>query len=538
MNKNARVAPNLILRGFNPDPSILRVEDTYYCATSTFEWYPGVQIFKSSDLKSWELAARPLNEQRLLDMRGAPDSCGVWAPCLTYADNKFWLVYSSVRRFDGDYKDTPNFLTTADSINGPWSDPIYLNSSGFDGSMFHDDDGRKWLLNMVWDNRPDRTYFGGTLLQEYDHERGELIGPIKNIFKGTSLDGTEGPHIYKLEGKYYLVTAEGGTGYEHAVTVARADKIDGPYEVSPVHPLVTSVDQPNNLFQRTGHGSLVQSPEGKWYLACLASRPYSRERRNSMMGRESVLLPIARRDDGWFELDCELSEMLHDDSYAEQRSYNFASSSDLHEDFQWLRTPDTNRLFKLDKNAGGLVLTGRESIGSCFELALVARRQSTFNYEVETSVSFDPVSFQQAAGLTTYYNAHKFYFLHVTFDEDIGPVVGLMGCEGKLDLHAKYYIQDSLIKVPDGISNVGMKAVTKNGELNFFISFDEGASWQACGPTLDALVLSDEAGKGEGANFTGTFVGMAAYDLTGTGREAVFSYFTYEGSDAGHSETY
>src|SRR4249920_454986 len=143
---------NPILRGFNPDPSIVRVGDDYYIATSTFEWFPGVQIHHSRDLIHWHLIARPLNRASQLDMRGNPDSCGIWAPCLSYADGLFWLVYTDVKRYDGNFKDTHNYIVTAAAIDGSWTDPVHVNSSGFDPSLFHDDDGRKWFLNMQWNH--------------------------------------------------------------------------------------------------------------------------------------------------------------------------------------------------------------------------------------------------------------------------------------------------------------------------------------------------------------------------------------------------
>ena len=155
-------------------------------------------------------------------MRGNPDSCGIWAPCLTYADGLFWLVYTDVKRHEGSFKDMHNYLTTCATIDGRWSDPVYLNSSGFDASLFHDEDGRKWLVNMEWEFQPGRHPFNGILLQEYDHAAKRLIGPIRNIFRGTELRVTEGPHIYQRNGYYYLLTAEGGTGYTHAVTMARS----------------------------------------------------------------------------------------------------------------------------------------------------------------------------------------------------------------------------------------------------------------------------------------------------------------------------
>ena len=158
---------NPILPGFNPDPSICRVGGDYYIATSTFEWYPGVQIHHSKDLVNWTLIGRPLTRASQLDMRGNPDSCGIWAPCLSHADGLFWLVYTDVKRYDGNFKDTHNYIVTARDIAGPWSEPFYANSSGFDPSLFHDDDGRKYLVNMLWDWRPGHNRFGGIVLQEY-----------------------------------------------------------------------------------------------------------------------------------------------------------------------------------------------------------------------------------------------------------------------------------------------------------------------------------------------------------------------------------
>jgi xylan 1,4-beta-xylosidase len=191
---------NPILRGFNPDPSICRVGEDYYLATSTFEWYPGIQIHHSRDLENWTLAGRPLNRPELLNMLGVPDSCGVWAPCLTWDDGMFYLCYTVVNRFDGNFKDTHNYLTTSPSIDGGWSDPVYLNSSGFDPSLFHDPDGRKWWLNMVWDHRPDRTFFRGIALQEYSAAEARLIGQRRIVFDGSKADCTEGPHLYRYGG--------------------------------------------------------------------------------------------------------------------------------------------------------------------------------------------------------------------------------------------------------------------------------------------------------------------------------------------------
>ena len=203
---------NPILRGFHPDPSICRVGDDYYIATSTFEWYHGIRIHHSRDLANWRLAAQPLNRPALLDLEGVPDSCGVWAPCLTWQDGLFYLLYTVVRRFDGNFKDTHNYLATCASVDGDWSVPVFLNSSGFDPSLYHAPDGRKWVLNMIWDHRPDRTFFGGICLQEYAPSERRQVGERALIFEGTEHDCTEGPHLYRYGDNHYLLTAEAGTG--------------------------------------------------------------------------------------------------------------------------------------------------------------------------------------------------------------------------------------------------------------------------------------------------------------------------------------
>jgi xylan 1,4-beta-xylosidase len=279
---------NPVLPGFHPDPSIVRVDDTYYLANSTFEWYPGVEIHRSKDLANWEPLPSPLSEKRLLDMTGNPASCGIWAPCLSYDKGLFYLIYTNVRSWaSGPWKDTPNFLTTAPSIEGPWSDPVFLNCSGFDPSLFHDDDGKKWLVNMEWDYRkkdlPDQ--FTGILLQEYNPAGKRLVGEARKIFTGTALKLTEGPHLYKRNGWYYLLAAEGGTQYGHAATLARSRAIEGPYEVHPVNPLLTSYNWPEYYLQKAGHASWCETPDGRTFLVFLCGRPLP-GRRNCVLGEK------------------------------------------------------------------------------------------------------------------------------------------------------------------------------------------------------------------------------------------------------------
>lgn len=231
---------NPILKGFNPDPSILRVDDDYYIATPTFEWWPGVQIHHSKDLVNWQVVAHPLNRVSQLDMNGIQASRGIWAPCLSYDNGIFYLVYTNVKSFGGAFKDTHNYLVTTTDILSDWSEPVHLNSIGFDPSLFHDDDGKKYMLGMISDHRQNRNEFGGIFIQEYDAREKRLLGKHKKIFGSTERGLTEGPHLYKRNGFNYLILAEGGTSVDHSVAMARSKNIDGPYELDPKGSVLTA----------------------------------------------------------------------------------------------------------------------------------------------------------------------------------------------------------------------------------------------------------------------------------------------------------
>ncbi|MGB3026316.1 glycoside hydrolase family 43 protein [Paradevosia shaoguanensis] len=525
---------NPILPGFNPDPSILRVGEDYYIATSTFEWYPGVQIHHSRDLANWELVTRPLTRKSQLDMRGDPDSCGIWAPCLSYADGLFWLIYTDVKRKDGSFKDAHNYLVTAPSIEGPWSDPIYMNSSGFDPSLFHDDDGRKWFVNMLWDHRVRPLLFAGIALQEYDHKAQKLVGPVRNIYKGTDLKLVEGPHLYKRNGKdgrpwYYLMTAEGGTGYDHAITFARSRNIDGPYETHPEKYVVTAKDSPLNKLQRAGHGDWVETPDGKTYIVHLTGRPTTQKRR-CVLGRETAIQEAEWRDDDWLwlkhgtnvpALEVEVPGTRDEARYWAERRYVFDGALD--KDFQWLRTPETERIFRLEN--GKLRLFGRESIGSWFEQALVARRQTHFSFDAETSVDFVATDERTMAGLVAYYGRYNFFYLAVTAHADGQRELLIMSSEASFP-DGRLQFPAAAVTVPNE-GKIKLALTIRGPRLQFFYGL-EGEALQPIGPVLDASILSDECGgHAEHGSFTGAFVGMAAHDLNGTASRADFDYFLY-----------
>src|SRR5580765_4667571 len=345
---------NPILAGFNPDPSIVRVGDDYFIATSTFEWFPGMQIHHSRDLVNWRLLTRPLRNARQLNMLGDPDSCGIWAPCLTHADGLFWLIYTDVKRYGrtsvggasgASLRDFHNYMVTAKTIDGEWSDPIAINSSGFDPSLFHDDDGRKWFLNMLWDHRPGNNRFAGIVAQEYSPKEKKLIGERVNIFKGTPLGLTEAPHLYKRDGWYYLLTAEGGTAFGHAVTMARSRNVLGPYELHPNTTIITARDRPDARLQRAGHADLVETQDGDTYMAYLCGRPL-KNRGRCTLGRETAIQKMQWRD-GWLYTEGEpgLPQLktpapdLKPHPFPATPARDEFDAPNLAMDFQWLRTP-------------------------------------------------------------------------------------------------------------------------------------------------------------------------------------------------------
>ena len=521
---------NPILPGFNPDPSICKSGDTYYIATSTFEWYPGVQIHASENLEDWALAARPLSRKSQLDMRGNPDSGGIWAPCLSFADGLFWLIYTDVKRIDGNYKDSHNYLVTAPAIEGPWSDPIYMNSSGFDPSLFHDADGHKWFVNMRWNHRspgtggnPAHPSFDGILLQEYDHNARKLVGEASNIFDGSKLGLTEAPHLYQRGEYYYLITAEGGTGYSHAVNHARSKSLSGPYEMHPdIYPL-TSKDHPEADLPRVGHGQFVDLEDGVVAHTFLCSRPL--EGPFSPLGRETGITFLKWGQDGWLYGSDGPSPKIYPKGgsrdNSEQARYEFRDQ--LPADFQWLRTPEPDRIFEVED---GLHLIGRESIGSWFEQSLVARRQTHLVYSAETYLEFAPENYQQMAGLVTYYNRHKFHYLCVSWS-DGKRVLTIHSCPGDWPECRVDFPVGEGVEILDGPVHLG---VDTDGATQQFRYKTDG-DWTPIGPILNAAILSDEGGRGEHASFTGNFVGMACQDVSGQAKRALFHHFSYDGKD-------
>ncbi|WP_105619473.1 glycoside hydrolase family 43 protein [Vallitalea okinawensis] len=517
---------NPVLKGFNPDPSILRVGDDYYIANSTFEYFPGVQIHHSKDLVNWELIARPLNTREHLNLIGNPRSGGIWAPCLSYDQGKFYLIFTDVKSLHlAPFKDCHNYITTAESITGPWSKPVYLNSSGFDPSLFHDGD-KKWYLNMEWDHRkpPISPMFSGILLQEFDESTMSLVGEVKKIFTGTDRGLTEGPHIFKRGKYYYLVTAEGGTSYNHAVTIVRSQHIEGPYEEHPNKHLVTSMGRDDLVIQKAGHGSLVETKDGKWYLSFLCGRPLPGTKR-CILGRETAIQEVEWIDD-WPYL---VNGSIFPDEYfyvdgdieikeAKEELYTF-ENEDFLKDFQTLRIPYSEDVFSIKDKEGFLRIKGLESPVSNFKQGLLLRRQEHFKFEAETKLVFHPSSFQHMAGLSYRYDETNQYYLYMSYDESTKMNVLKVF---KMDQGHYSFIEEEEVYFNNDTAYLKVK--TAFAKAQFYYSFD-GESFNEIGPILDTSILSDDYTDPEG--FTGAFIGMACQDIERQSAKAYFEYFKY-----------
>ncbi|WP_354692204.1 glycoside hydrolase family 43 protein [Phytobacter sp. RSE-02] len=535
------VIQNPILSGFNPDPSIIRVDDTYYIANSTFEWFPGVRLHESKDLEHWNLLPSPLSTTALLDMKGNPSSGGIWAPDLSYADGKFWLVYTDVKVTEGAFKDMTNYLTTATDIRGPWTDPIKLNGVGFDASLFHDDDGRKYLVQQTWDHREYHHPFDGITLTEFDTRTLKLKPETaRTLYRGTAVALVEGPHLYKINGYYYLFAAQGGTVFTHQEVVARSKTLDAnSFETEPGDVFLTNVDTPDSYIQKQGHGALVSTPKGEWYYASLCARPWNRAGESaydprgwSTLGRETSIQKVFWDEEGWPRIEGGHGgktfvegpvDAIYTESAKDHSQYDEFKTATLDPNWNTLRVPFSEKMGTTGN--GKLTLVGQGSLANTHDLSLIARRWQAFYFDAQVKVKFNPFNYQQMAGLTNYYNDRHWSFVFITWNEINGSVIEI----GENN-RGKYtsYLKDEAIKIPEGVEYVWFRTKVRKQSYTYEYSFD-GVKFTEIPVKLDAAILSDDyVLQSYGGFFTGAFVGLAVVDYSGYGASAEFYHFAYQ----------
>lgn len=291
------VVRNPLLPGCYPDPTICRVGPDYYLVTSTFEYVPGLPVFHSVDLVSWEQLGHAIDRPGQLDLDGIGSSGGLYAPTLRHHDGVFWLVCTLVDQRDATRGG--NFVMTATDPGGPWSDPVWLDVDGIDPSIFFDDDGRVWLHGTRLAREPQWNDQTEVWVRELDRQTLKLVGAEHVVWTGALKDvvWAEAPHLYKVDGTYYLLAAEGGTEFHHAVSVARAESVTGPYTGNKGNPILTHRHLGRGYdVVGAGHADLVEAADGSWWAVLLAMRPYGGYHYN--LGRETFLVPVVFQD-GW-----------------------------------------------------------------------------------------------------------------------------------------------------------------------------------------------------------------------------------------------
>lgn len=536
---------NPILPGFNPDPCICRKGDDYYLVVSSFEWFPGIPVYHSKDLKNWELYTHILTDETKIDLKKLPSSKGIWAPCLTYCEEEdlFYIVYGIMNSMNARYFDVDNYLITSKDIKGEWSEPVYLHSSGFDASIFHDDDGKKWIASLDWETREGYEKPGVICLVEYCTKKKEIVGYPKRIWSGGTDRGCiEAPHITKRGDYYYIMCAEGGTGYGHSVTMGRAKNIWGPYEKDSMNPIVTSIPgdfyerhdpdhlkpkyyNPESKLQKSGHGSYIETTSGEVYLVHLTSRPFVPELRCTL-GRETAIQKMKWTKDNWLRMEDEsnLAKEYVSESKLEEHlvssipSFDDFDSNELGLQYYALRISPLS--FADVKSRPGYVrIRGQESRTSLNKVSILARKLTSVYARITTKMEFYPEVHQHSAGLIMYYDNMNYINLRKYYSETLGQsalsIIHLENGEKTEFLNTRIPIKD----IP-----IYLRLYIQGRKSYFEWSYDE-KNYQRIGKVFDTTKFSDEYCKyGE---FTGTFIGLTCADRVKHKHYADFDFFEY-----------
>ena len=510
---------NPVLPGFYPDPSCCRVGDDYYLVTSTFSYFPGVPIFHSKDLVHWKQIGHVLDRPSQLNLTDAGHSQGIFAPTIRYHNGIFYLITTNVSRGG-------NFMVTANDPMGPWSDPIWLHTPGIDPSLFFDDDGTAYYCGTR--PAPEGERYEGNwevFLQKLNLITNSLEGPPYALWRGALRDAIwpEAPHIYKKDGHYYLLISEGGTGHHHAVTIARSQKILGPYQGNPGNPILTHRHLGRNFpIVNVGHADLVQTQTGEWWMILLASRPTGGYYRN--MGRETFLVPVIW-EDGWpiaspgtgkVEWSYPLPKLPRSPILPQPALDDFDQDK---LDLIWngLRTPK-EKFYSLTERPGYLRLYLRgETLRETVTPSFIGRRQQHHVFRATVALDFKASSEYEEAGLVAL-QSNQFHYRLVVSERANTPVVKLI--ETVKGREATLAIQE----LPEGPLYLRISA--QNQSYHFFFGTDL-KNLQALYLDADGRILSTDMAGG----FVGTYLGMyASSNRQRTSNVADFDWFCYEGS--------
>jgi alpha-N-arabinofuranosidase len=536
---------NPIIAGFYPDPSVCRVGNDYYLVNSTFSYFPGITVFHSRDLVHWNMIGYVLNRPEQLNLDGQGVSRGIFAPAIRY-HNGFFYVTCTLIDIGG------NFVVTSKNPAGPWSNPFWLPQiNGIDPSLFFDDDGKAYIIynSISPGNKPLYDGHRTIRIREFDPvslkvKEEELI----LINGGTDIEKKpvwiEGPHIFKKDGAYYLIAAEGGTADQHSEVVFKSTNVNGPYVSYQNNPILTQRTlNPKRAFAitSTGHADFVQTESGDWwavFLGCRPYRPYEGEYYNT--GRETFLAPV-RWNDGWPTINPGHEEVQYHypypvrpatDSLDIPTSGNFRTrdefdSKELNLNWVFLRTPH-QQWFDLTQKPGFLSISLRpETCTGNMNPSFLGRRQQHLSGSASTALVFNPKAENEKAGLLVFQNEKHFYFLCKSSEES-KPVIQLYrsGSNGN-STSGMELIASSPIGKDQREGELLLKIEAKEDVYSFSYAYNSG-QWIVLKDSIDAKFLSTRVAGG--------FVGcMYAMYTTSQGKEsnsvAAYDWFEYSGDD-------
>jgi alpha-N-arabinofuranosidase len=529
-----RTFHNPILPGFYPDPSVCRAGEDYYLVTSSFEYFPGLPVFHSRDLVHWRQIGHVLDRPSQLDLDGIEPSRGLYAPTIRYHEGTFYVINTLV---EGKRKGYANFVVTASDPAGPWSEPHWIEGApGIDPSLLFDDDGRVWYTG----NRPPpggREYEGQCeiWLQELDLDTMRLKGERHGIWQGAlrGCEWAEAPHLYKINGLYYLMIAEGGTGFEHAVTIARSGNVAGPYYGNPRNPILTHRHLGRGYpVTGTGHADLVQTQKGEWWMVLLAMRPYGGYFYN--LGRETFLTPVRWEDDRWPTVSPGLGRVpdehpapdLPEQPWPSEPACDGFDGGRLAFCWNFIRTP-REAFWSLTERPGFLRLRLRpERISERVNPSFAGRRQQHRDFNARTVMEFTPAGPNECAGLALLQNCDFQYRLVLTRSESGRAVVRLLKrAKGEETLVAER---------PASPGRTYFKVEARGQDYGFYAAAEPEA-WQPVAERVDGRILSTPVAGG----FVGAYIGLyASSNGSPSGNVADFDWFEYQGpGGAGASET-
>ncbi|WP_165749769.1 glycoside hydrolase family 43 protein [Cellulophaga sp. Z1A5H] len=518
---------NPILQGFYPDPSICKVNGDFYMVNSTFAYFPGIPIFKSSDLVNWKQIGNVLDRPEQLNLDGLDVSSGIFAPAINYHKGLYYLVCTLV---GGEN----NFVVTAKNPEGPWSNPNWIPElSGIDPSLFFDKDGKSYIVynSESPDNKPEYDGHRTIKIYEFDLETLKVVGSAQIVInKGAKPEDKpiwiEGPHIYQENGYYYLMAAEGGTSDEHSEVVFRSKNVKGPYVSYKDNPILTQrhLDaNRENPVTSTGHADIIKDNNGNWWGVFLGCRPYDNEGHFNT-GRETFMVPVKWKND-WpiFDLEGDIVKDNYKISLAKlatkttSRNVDFKdefNSNSLAFDWIFLRTPKEKWYSIL--NGELKIYTRPETTSGASNPSFIGYRQKHLFGNVTTNLTFKPVSENEKAGLIAFQNEKHYYYLCKSL-KDNKPVIQL--------LKSKEDTLELLIEKPLQLNtSIKLKIEAKGATYSFLFAEGEN-NWQLLKDTVDARFLSTKVAGG----FVGTIYGMYSTSLGVTSENtAEYDWFETE----------